>query len=297
MDHWRDGLGLNTGGTAQWLGMGLGRYADLYALTVRQEVRPGDLRLLPGEGGTTVRMVAGNHMLGRGELIRLSQRIARPPATGLTVAMQVRAPVPVTLYVELCDKHLLYDGECRIVRGAAPGGGTAPLGDWKTFSMVLPDNPAQVDFPPRILVFSVATESRTPLDLRALSLKDASGREWLHNGDFAEGGARWFISSDRNHLPWHAKNMVVHLLVEQGWLGLLALVLLTTAALAATLGPQRSHPLAPPIAAAILGCWVVGTVDSVLDIPRVTTWLLLLTGMALSLHTPSRARARVAPPA
>ena len=39
----------------------------------------------------------------------------------------------------------------------------------------------------------------------------------------------------------------------------------------------------------MVGCWVVGAVDSVLDLPRVATWLLLLNAMALQLHLPGRA--------
>ena len=47
--------------------------------------------------------------------------------------------------------------------------------------------------------------------------------------------------------------------------------------------------LAPALVAAVVGCWVVGAVDSVLDLPRVATWLLLLNAMALQLHLPGRA--------
>jgi len=81
----------------------------------------------------------------------------------------------------------------------------------------------------------------------------------------------------------------VHLLVEQGLLGLLVLATLALAALSAALGPLRRHPLAPALVAAVVGCWVVGAVDSVLDLPRVATWLLLLNAMALQLHLPGRA--------
>jgi hypothetical protein len=138
-------------------------------------------------------------------------------------------------------------------------------------------------------VLSVASETRHPVDLRGVSLTDRSGREWLANPDFRAGGARWFMTSDRNHLPWHAKNMGVHLVVEQGLLGLAAMLALGIGALAALVGPMRRHPLAPALTAALVGTWVVGSVDSVLDMPRVATWLLLLTAMALQLHQPSRA--------
>ncbi|MES2716922.1 MAG: hypothetical protein V4795_14225 [Pseudomonadota bacterium] len=286
-DHWRDGLALNRGGAALWLGQGLGRYADLYALHNRPDTRPGDIRLVAGEGGPAMRLVAGNHVLGHGELLRLSQRIGLPPATGLKVELQLRSAAPVQLRVELCNKHLLYDGICRSAAMVSQPGNSG----WQTLQQALPDAELAPDMVPRLRVFSVASETAAqPLDLRRITLTDASGRQWLHNSDFSAGAARWFSTSDRNHLPWHAKNMAVHLVVEQGLLGLLALLALTVGALAAVLGPLRRHPLAPVLAAAIVGCWVVGSVDSVLDLPRVATWLLLLSAMAMQLHLPSRAR-------
>mgnify|MGYP000907082459 CR=1 FL=1 len=291
--HWRDGLALNRGGAALWLGQGLGRYADLYALYNRPETRPGDTRLVPGEQGPAMRMVAGNHLLGHGELLRLSQRIAWPPPSGLRVALQLRAAAPVVVLVEVCAKHLLYDDSCRGAQASSQPGNPG----WQTLQLALPDSDATPGFPPRLAVFSLATESpHQPLDLRSVTLTDDRGQPWLANADFSAGGARWFLTSDRNHLPWHAKNLVVHLLVEQGVLGLLALLALTAGALVAVLGPLRRHPLAPVLAAAIVGCWVVGSVDSVLDMPRVATWLLLLSAMAMQLHLPSRARRHVPQP-
>ena len=284
--HWRDGLALNTGGAGLWLGRGLGRYADLYALHNRIETRPGDVRLVTVEGAAAMRLVAGQHMLGHGELLRLSQRVPAPSGSGLVVSMQVRSQGAVSMHAELCSKHLLYEGGCRVVQAGLAAAGT----DWRTLTMRLPDGaPATGNAPPTFIVFSLATQLRgQPLDLRSVTLTDASGRQWLRNGDFSDGGAHWFITSDRNHLPWHAKNLAVHLWVEQGILGLVALAALTLAALWSVTGPLRWHPLAPVLGAALVGCWVVGGVDSVLDMPRVATWLLVVSGMALNLHLPGR---------
>ncbi len=52
-----------------------------------------------------------------------------------------------------------------------------------------------------------------------MSLVDARGRELLGDGEFARGADHWFFTSDRHHLPWHAKNLWLHFYVEQGWLG------------------------------------------------------------------------------
>ena len=199
--HWRDGLALNSSGTALWLGQGLGRYADLYGLATPPETRPGDIRLVPGEAGAVVRMVAGGHVLGHGELLRLSQRIARPPNFGLRVELQLRAAAPVQIQVDLCSKHLLYDTACRVVNLRSQPGNTG----WQTLQQPLPDDGAEADGWSRITVLSVSSETHAqPLELRRVTLTDANGRQWLHNADFQAGGARWFSTSDRHHLPWHA---------------------------------------------------------------------------------------------
>jgi hypothetical protein len=85
-------------------------------------------------------------------------------------------------------------------------------------------------------------------------------------------------------MPWHLKNLAVHLLFEQGLLGLAAGMLVLGAALwRTTLGAARGHALAPPLAAALLGLFVVGLVDSVLDMPRVAglSWGLAAVALAL----------------
>jgi hypothetical protein len=128
-------------------------------------------------------------------------------------------------------------------------------------------------------VFAVAMDIRnTRMVVGRLGLVDSSGRELLANGDFQDGLAHWFFTSDRWHLPWHAKNAGLHLLFEQGLLGLGAFGLLAAAALARLCaGAARHHPLAPPLAAGIVGVLVVGLIDSLFDMPRVAflaCWLL-----------------------
>jgi len=285
--HWRDSLARQATLGERLLGSGLGRYADRYALDAGPGQRPGDVRLMTDGAAPAMRLIAGTHVLGNGELLRLSQRIGRPSAAPLTLELQLRSALATGLQVEVCRKHLLYGEGCREAAAA-----TAALpGQWQTVRIVLPagDEPADAWYATRPSVFSLATtNAKQPVDLRSVVLTDPTGVHYLHNEQFAAGGAFWLMSSDRHHLPWHAKNLVVHLVFEQGLFGLVALLALTATALGRLLGPQRQHPLAPALAAALVGCWVVGAVDSLLDMPRLATWLLLLTGMALSLQGAGR---------
>ena len=56
-----------------------------------------------------------------------------------------------------------------------------------------------------------------------------------------------------------------------------------------TAGAAHRHPLAPALAAALVGVLVVGLVDSILDMPRIGWLLLLLMTVALALPRNPRA--------
>ena len=142
-------------------------------------------------------------------------------------------------------------------------------------------------YAPRLISFSLANATNGGLvEVDDLALLDAAGRDQLANGSFSEGLARWFFSSDRNHMPWHLKNIAVHTLFDQGVMGLALLVALVAGALWRTMfGSARRHPLAPAIAGAVLGFLVVGMFDSLLDVPRVAFLFYLLVVLALTLPT------------
>ena len=286
MQHWRETLQHVPNGPAQWWGVGLGRFLDHYAMNAAQADRPGDLRLVQADGQPAMRLATSKQDMSWGRLLRLSQRIQRPLGQ-LTAHITLRTQDKPLLHVDVCIKHLLYDDGCQTAQLQVLSKDVA-AGAWQTVSLALTPEPLGLDawYAPRLTVFSLSTEAALQaLEVREISLRDASGRELLDNRSFERGGARWFFSSDRNHMPWHAKNMAVHLLFEQGYLGLAALVLLSMAALARlTLGRARRHPLAPALAGALLGFWVVGGVDSLLDMPRVATLFLLLTAVGLSLR-------------
>jgi hypothetical protein len=288
--HWLFGLGLPRDATQQALGFGLGRYLEQYALAAGAGGRPGDYRHRGAAGQGHLVLIAGTHTQGWGEILRVSQRIATPQGA-LTVAFKARAERPVVLHFDVCRKHLLYDdGGCQTKGFEVP----ATQGQWQAFSMPLDGQPLAPDagWLPRFVVFSIGSEtSAGAVDIDDLSLRDATGRELLHNGGFEDGGsgamARWFFSSDKNHLPWHAKNLQVHLVVEQGWLGLAAFMLLWVAALwRVSVGSARGLALAPALAAALLGFLIVGAVDSLLDMPRVAWQVQALALLALTLRQP-----------
>jgi hypothetical protein len=287
--HWENALQLLNGPMDWTFGKGMGRFPANHFMSGRTEDEVGDYRLRGIGAGEHLVLTGGKHVLGWGELFRVSQRIGafRSP---VTVQLDARAGQATALHFEICRKHLLYDDGCttgEVRTRALPG-------QWQTVTMRLPDHALTRGdwFAPHFLVFSMAiADSGRSVEIDNLQATDARGRQLLANGDFSDGMARWFFTSDRYHLPWHMKNMLLHVLFEQGWVGLSLFLAITIAALwRVTAGGAREHPIAPALAGAIFGFEIVGLFDSLVDAPRLACLFYLILMVALTLRA-SRARA------
>ena len=285
VEHWRDGLAmLRT--PAQWaFGMGLGRYPANFVLQHSATDAPGDYALRGAAGDRHLVLVGGKQVIGWGELLRVSQRV-QPPQQPVTVRLKVRAAQPMDLHLEVCEKHLLYNAACLVKEVAVPATGA----NWRVVQTLLDGGGVSRGpwYAPRLISFSIGNATRdTQVDVDDLELRGADGRDLLVNGDFSRGMAHWFFSSDRNHLPWHLKNMFVHTLFDQGGFGLALLACMLFGALwRITRGSARGHALAPAITGAIVGFVVVGLFDSLLDVPRDAFVFYFLLLLALTLRTP-----------
>jgi hypothetical protein len=288
VDHWTEGIGVLRSPVRWAFGVGLGRYPATYFLLHDGTDAPGDYALRGSAGDATLVLTGGRHVIGWGELLRVSQRV-RAPRQPVVAELKVRTDRPAGLHLEVCEKHLLYNGACLLKEIVV-----SPTGSrWQTIRTPL--DGAAVSrgdwFAPRLLSFSIGNETRgTLLEVRDIQLVDASGDDLLVNGDFSRGMARWFFSSDRNHLPWHLKNVFVHVLFDQGLFGLGVFVLMLVGGLwRLGFGSAREHPLAPAISGAIVGFGVVGLFDSLVDVPRDAFVFYFLLLQALSLHSLRRA--------
>ena len=283
--HWRRGLSLVSSPKDWLIGIGTGRYAEAYYWNAQDQFLPGTFTLKTGEGGNTLALGSASAPVGWGAIFRITQRID-PRADG-PLRLDLRARVtdadgaaPV-FHAQVCRQWLLYNEECvfgqialqpgeRDYTLALPGS----LGDPSVWGIA---RPAQ---------FAMGLDSvGRSAEVVSVQLADAAGRPLLENGQFVRGMAWWFFSSERIHLPYHAKNLWLHALIEQGMLGLLAVTLFGgLAVLWVAAGPGRSHPLAPACLAGLLGFGIVGAFDSLVDAPRLALMFVLLGGLALSLR-------------
>nr|WP_315240273.1 hypothetical protein [uncultured Albidiferax sp.] len=281
--HWTQGWNMLTAPLDPVLGKGMGRYPASYFLTGAATEHPGDYRL-KSEGGNTYLVLGGGKQryMGWGEILRVSQRI-RAPQGPISVALRVRTANELGLHLEVCEKHLLYNGGCFV---GASGVKSMP-GVWQDLRIPLGGkNLAGGDwYAPRMVAFSIATGTpRALLDVDNIQLLGPDGRQLLDNGDFSEDMQRWFFSSDRNHMPWHMKNVFMNVLFDQGGVGLLLFSAMLLAALwRVSVGTAKDHPLAPGIAGGLVGFVVVGLFDSLVDVPRLAFmfYVVLLLGLTV----------------
>lgn len=292
LTHWREGLHLLHGGRQWLLGRGSGRFVASNYYEGPASAQVGDYRLGQDGAEAYLALTAGNHMLGRGEQFRVSQRIPAPVPGPVAIRLYSRTAVDTNLVLQICEKNLLYPDNCSAVETTlkpdrpadAPAG---EMGRWQTHELKLGSVPALGGdwWAPRFVTFSMSLNTQgARVDIGHIALQDAQGRQLLVNGSFNREMAHWFFSSDRHHLPWHIKNAALHVLFEQGLVGLallggaylLALVRLS-------FGRGRDHPLAPAVVAALIGFGVVGAFDSLLDAPRIgfVFFTLLLLGLGL----------------
>jgi hypothetical protein len=266
---------------------------------------PGDYRLKEEPGNTFLTLGGGKQRyMGWGELLRVSQRMPAPRGP-VTARLMARAAEPVHLHLEICEKHLLYNAGCLVGNGTVPAkpGGTRTAKDWQELKFTLPGDPIGGGpwYAPKLVSFSIATDTaQGVVDIDKIELIGADGKSLVDNGDFSQGMQRWFFSSDRNHMPWHIKSVLMNVLFDQGIVGLGLFLLMGIAALwRVALGSAKDHPLGPAIAGGLVGFVVVGLFDSLVDVPRLAFifYLVLLLGLTVrqpKLRTGSSTSSRAA---
>ena len=281
--HWRDGIGMLVTPVDWFLGKGAGRFPRDYLFQLVDREYPGNSRIEAPSGESYLVLSGPRHEVGFGEVFRVAQRVSVVPGAPYSVAFVARSEKVARLHLELCERRLLYVEECTISAATIPATGES----WQRH--VVAFDGANFNggpwYAPRPVFFAMATESPgTRVGIDNVSLIGPDKRELLVNGNFAEGMARWFTTSDRFHLPWHIKNLGLNLLFDQGIIGLLLFALLCCGALYRLIaGAASGHPFAPFLAAALVGFLLVGLFDSLLDVPRLAflCYLLLVASLVL----------------
>ncbi len=278
--HWAEVLNLRDSGVLTALvGQGLG---TLPATTL--------VNRLPDEAGSYRYATDGETSwlaLNSAGTLYMAQRVAARPAQALTLEVSVRAPVAQAgLEASLCEKSLFNSRNCQWLKvGFEPG-----RADWQHHAQMFDTAEVGVGnfLTRRPVQFSLYNPvPGTVVEVTGIRLRDERGQDLLKNGDFSGGGDFWFFKSG-DHLFWHAKNLWVHLLFEQGWLGVLSFTLLLLLALVRLGRPVLQGEMRSTVLLASTAAWiVVGGVDSLVDAPRLALLVYGLLFIAAAWGSPT----------
>jgi hypothetical protein len=298
-EHWRHVLSLKQGHVRdQALGMGLGSFPREYHWdNAHRPESSGNFTLLRESGNTFVRTTGGKDL-------RLGQRLSVAAMEPVHLRLRVRSPSPEAwLKIRLCRRFVIHptewNGQCMTLSHTLAD----TQGQWQELDFDFNTGPVgdgmQLARPPLMLEINNRREyalmSKPPavVDLDDISLSDGQGRTYVSNGDFEHGMDRWLPYYDFNHLPWHIKNLWLHLYFEQGLLGLLAFAASWLTALAVAWRAAARGELFPAgVAAALTGFVAVGTFGSPIDAPRVA-WLYYFLFFVLIAHAQVAGRTRL----
>ena len=280
-DHWNLSMSMLQTPLEHGFGKGLGRYPANYFFAIPDSKFPGTYQIIKEGEGAWLLLVGARHPMSFGDIFRVSQRLHFGATGPFEVTLRIRAKTDVSIHAEVCEKHLLYVAGCAIGRASAKAGG----GGWQSARIKLagPVLSGSPWYAPRITMFSLGVANQSgSVDIDDIVLTGPEGESQLANGDFGNDMQHWFFSSDHDHMPWHAKNILVNVLFDQGYVGLVLFLLLTAVALwRLNLGNARQHELAPYLSAAIIGFLVVGIFDSLIDVPRLALMFYILVLAAL----------------
>jgi hypothetical protein len=260
--HWAEILSLRDSGVMTALfGQGLG---TLPAVNLASQLpdKAGSYRFV-SEGGNTYLA------LNSAGTLYMAQRITPHPAETLRLEVSVRAPsTQAGLEASLCEKILFNSRKCQWLKVDVKTGDPEWQQRAQTFNT--DEVGAGTWLTSRPVQFSLYNPvPGTVIQVDNVRLLDERGEDLLKNGDFTNGGDFWFFKSG-DHLFWHAKNLWVHLLFEQGWLGMIVFTWILILALARLARTVASGELEATVFLASISAWIiVGGVDSLVDAPRI----------------------------
>lgn len=282
LEHWRTAVSIMERDLdTRLLGQSIGGFPQTYYLMHQDPATVAGFRIEDAGSRRMLRLFGGPN-------IRIGQRLSLEPrqAYGLSLSLKTdEDPNPIQLDLRICHRHLVpayeWNPTCATFNPRIQPNST----DWMRIEQTFDAQElgsfkgAQEGW----LTLEIANRSVGRwIDIGTISILDAAGQELVDNGDFARGFDRWFLYSDFDHLPWHIKNLWVHVYFELGFIGLVLFVLIALVALMKTARSAVGlDSFALALLAALAGFYAVGVFGTIIDSPRVSTLFWLTTLLAL----------------
>ena len=277
--HWQDAISMRDDDLATSLfGMGLGSFPRTFFWLNNEGIKPASYEIITEKDQSYLRLSGGDALF-------MGQYIAVNAHTAYRLLLDIRSKnLSLTLSSSLCEKSLLYSLNCSTVLSNSKP-------EWQRVEQIIDSHnlaePVALGLLKRPIQLSFYNDNAVgqAIDIDNVQLLNPEGINIIKNGDFSHNTDLWLFSSQK-HYPWHIKNIWVHLLFDQGWLGLSVFILLFSLAIhrCCRLFPQQAI-YSSILLSAFSGFLVVAWVDSPFDAPRLTLLFFLLLFLAL-LRTP-----------
>ena len=216
----------------------------------------------------------------------MGQYVAVKTHTAYRLLLNIRSKKPgLNLSTSLCEKSLQYSFRCSTVLI------TTSNSEWEAIEQIIDSHDlgepvaAGLLKRPIQLSFYNGNGIGQALDITHIQLMSPEGINLIDNGDFSNNTDYWLFATEK-HNPWHIFNLWVHLLFDQGCLGLSVFILLFALGIyhCCRRLPQQAV-FSSILLSAFSGFLVVAWVDSPFDAPRLSLLFFLLLFLAL-LRTP-----------
>ncbi|GAO34886.1 hypothetical protein SCT_0266 [Sulfuricella sp. T08] len=266
--HWSNALQMRDPGWGTALfGMGVGRYPETHYWR-SEESRAATYRLGSETGNTFLR-------LGSGSPLYMEQFVTIKQQHNYTLSMNARSDQPNTqVTVSICEKWLLTSARCAFKTIDVTGNGRWQPVQTHMLSGDLGSGPWYAARPVKLSIYN--SNAHAVVDVDKVRLQATDEDNLLVNGGFSRGLDRWFFTVD-NDKPWHIWSLPIQVLFDQGWLGGVALTLFVAVGLwRAGRDVWRGDVMAGAMLASSIGFLVIGTLDSLVDSPRLLMLFLLL---------------------
>lgn len=277
--HWADAMEIRDPGLlTELLGMGLGRYPETHYWR-SSESKAASYQLGREAGNTFLR-------LGTGSPTYIEQFVPLLPNTDYTLEMDIRSRRAETaVNITMCEKWLLTSGACvnkQVINQAA--------NQWERQAIRLNSEQLGNSVWPfrKTSKLSLSNSAADVIEIDNVRLLDPAKNPLILNGDFSSGLDRWFMSADRD-LPWHIWSMPVAVVFDLGWAGLFSLCLIAAVALRRMLRSALDGNMTnAAMFSAMLGILVIGSMDTVIDAPRMLFLFVLLIAVGSQHWLPTK---------
>ncbi len=266
--HWSGALQMrDPGWDTALFGMGIGSYPETHYWR-SEKIRAATYRLGSEAGNPFLR-------LGSGSPLYMEQLVTIKPQHEYSLNLNIRSEQPDSqVTVSICEKWLLTSARCTFKSIDITGKGSWQPVHIQMQSGDVGSGPWHASRPVKLSIYN--TKSHSAVDVDSVRLQAMGESNLLINGDFSQGLDRWFFTVD-NDKPWHIWSLPIQVLFEQGWLGVAALSLFVALGLwRAGRDAWRGDAMAGAMLASSIGFLVIGTLDSLVDSPRLIFVFLLL---------------------